>query len=124
MTGKPLTYHLILAGGLLAGSVALTVAKRMGLLDADTTLRAIMALMGLVLAIYANNIPKQVTKKTARGQAIQRLTGRALLLAYLAYVAIWIFAPLSLANGLSLVPVLLAGGWVLFACLRSRREVA
>lgn len=121
---KPIARALMLAGGLLAGCVALTTARKAGLLDADTTLRAIMALLGLVMAIYANDIPKQVTKKTARGQAIQRLTGRAMLLAYLAYVAIWIFAPMSIANALSLVPVLFAASWVLFACLRGRRAAA
>jgi len=113
---------LILAGGLLAGSIALTAARRMSYLDADTTLRAIMVLLGLVMAIYANDIPKQVTKKTARGQAMQRLTGRAMVLAYLAYVAIWIFAPIDLANALSLVPVLLAGAWVAVVCVRSRAQ--
>lgn len=121
---KPIVRALILAGALLAGAVALTVAKRTGYLDADTTLRAIMVLLGLVMAIYANDIPKQVTKKTARGQAMQRLTGRAMLLAYVAYVAIWIFAPISLANALSLVPVLLAGAWVAVVCLRGRARAA
>ncbi len=122
MIRKDIVQALVLAGGLLAGSAALTVARRMGLLDADTTLRAIMALLGLVMVIYANAIPKRVTKKTARGQAIQRLTGRAMLLAYLAYIAIWIFAPIDKANGLSLIPVLFAGGAVWFACEKARRQ--
>lgn len=118
---KQIVRALTLSGVLLAGSVALTVARRMGVLDGDTTLRGIMVLMGLVLLVYANDIPKTVLKKTARGQALQRTSARALVLGYLAWVAAWVCAPIDMANTLAIIPIALAAGWMALACVLSRR---
>mgnify|MGYP001333980186 CR=1 FL=1 len=109
---------LVLSGALLAGSVAFTVAKRMDLLDGETTQRGLMV---VVMLVYANDIPKTVLKKTARGQALQRASARALVLGYLAWVAAWVFAPIDLANTLAMIPIALAAGWMALACVLSRR---
>ena len=121
---KQIVRALALAGVLLAGSVALTVARRMALLDGDTTQRGLMVLMGVVMVVYANDIPKTVIKPTARGQALQRTSGRALVLAYVAWVAVWIFAPMELANGLAMAAVAAAAAWIAVACVLSRRQTA
>lgn len=121
---KQIVRALGLAGVMLGGAVVLTLAKRAGYIDEDLTLRGIMVLIGLMMIVYANDIPKAVIKKTARGQAMQRVAARALVLAYLAYVAVWIFAPMSLANGLAMIPVALAAGWIAVACLISRTRTA
>ncbi len=117
MNANPLIRPLLLAGGMLAGCAALAAARSAGLLDPDVTVRGAMALIGLFLAIHANDIPKQLAKDP-RGQAVQRATGRAMVLAYLAWIAVWIFAPMSLATPLSVALVLLAIVWIVLACRR------
>jgi len=121
---RQIAQALVLAGSTLAGSIALTVARKTGIIDHETTTRALMVLIGLVMMITANDIPKSTTAKSARGQALQRLTGRAMVIAYLIWLAVWIFAPMNLANGLAMIPVLLAGAWIAVVCFRTRRTVA
>lgn len=115
---------LLLSGGLLAGCVALTIARRAGLIDQDFALRGTMVLIGLVMLVYSNDIPKTVIKKTARGQALQRSAAVALVLAYLAWTAAWTFAPIDMANGLAIIPVALAAAWIGLSCLLSRTRTA
>lgn len=121
---RPIVRGLVMAGVILAGSVALVLTKRAGAIDPDVSVRGLMVLIGLVMLIYANDIPKAVIKTTARGQARQRTAARALVLAYLAWTATWIFAPIALANGLAMIPVGLAAMWIGVACLLSRRQSA
>ncbi len=124
MSGMSLRYHLGLTGGLLVVTLAVALAKRAGLVDPDIAIRAIMAFLGLFLAIYANDIPKRVSTKSAAGQAVQRVTGRALLVAYLIWIAVWIFAPMPLANLLGMATVLASMVWIVIACSRIRRAAA
>jgi len=120
---KQIAQALVLVGATLVGSAALTVARKLGVIDHETTTRGLMVLIGLVMMITANDIPKAGTTKTARGQALQRFTGRTMVIAYLVWLAVWIFAPMNLATGLAMIPVGLAGAWVAVVCFRNRKTV-
>lgn len=120
---RALRQALMLVGGSFVGTTALVIANKTGLVDQETTIRALMVLTGLLMVVTANGIPKSTTAKTARGQALQRQVGRAMVVAYLVWLAVWIFAPMNLATGLAIVPVLLAGSWVAVVCFRNRKTV-
>jgi hypothetical protein len=102
---------LALAGLFLALAAGLKYAARIDLISADAAVRTTQAFVGVALAIYANFMPKNLgpwpsTPQTAaRAQTALRVGGWAFLLAGAAYAAIWLAAPLSLADMLS-IPVM------------------
>lgn len=93
-------------------ALAATVASRQGWIGSDLALRITMAAIGLGLVVVANAIPKGMDGRTALGLSIKRATGWAMFLAGLAYGAIWLFAPLSIANLASCAVVIVALAWV------------
>lgn len=81
-------HALLLASAMVVGSLLLTIAhKPLGLIDAETTTRGVMVLIGLMLIVVGNRLPKQnegppprsVGEITTR-QAIGRVGGWAMLL--------------------------------------------
>ncbi len=97
---------LILAGSMLVGTAALTIAHKVfGWIDQETTTRGVMALIGLMLISTGNAMPKQqdgpppksVGEITTR-QAITRVGGWAMMLGGLAWVAFWLFTPRDVAT--------------------------
>jgi hypothetical protein len=119
MNPNSVPFALTIAGGTLAGSLAITALKWNGLIDEDTALRAFGVVLGVMLMIYANFIPKQV----ARGDAgAMRFTGWVFVAAYLAYAAIWAFAPMDYTVWGSMAAI--AGALVLtlaYCALRRRK---
>ena len=53
-------------------------------------------MMGVIIVVFANSIPKQVS--TARGLAMRRIAGWALVVGGLGYALSWLFLPLAYAN--------------------------
>lgn len=53
-------------------------------------------MMGIVVIVFANSIPKQVS--TARGLAMRRIAGWALVVGGLGYALSWLLVPLAYAN--------------------------
>lgn len=92
MKPNSLAFSLALAGGTLAASAAVVVLKQNGIIDGDMAQRALGVVLGLMLVVYANFIPKQIARGNARAK---RLIGWTFVLAYLAYAAIWAFAPME-----------------------------
>lgn len=109
---------VIIAGGILAISLALTAAQRAHWIDADMTLRISMVVTGLVLVFYANAVPKAVFR-SQRAHNVQRFTGWVFFATGLAYAAIWAFAPMPIA--LNAMYVIAAGFVAVVAyCIWSR----
>jgi hypothetical protein len=97
---RRMTLHgLTLAGAMLVSAVAVKYGQRVQLIDAETAARAIGVVTGLVLAIYANFMPKDVpesrgpTPQGGRAQAATRVGGWAFALAGLGYAAANALAP-------------------------------
>ncbi|MCC2972124.1 hypothetical protein [Massilia sp. IC2-476] len=74
-------------------------------LDPAWTRRLLGALLGLVVVVYANDIPKALAKRarmrcTSPGadQAARRFAGWSLVLGGIAYMLAWLLAPLELAG--------------------------
>lgn len=91
-------------------------------------------LIGLMLAGYANLMPKQLGRARssavaeARAQSALRVGGWSLTLAGLTYAGLWAFAPLAFADMASLVVVaaamLLTAGYAIWAFTACRRSGA
>jgi predicted acyltransferase len=103
---------LILAGLILAVSLGLVLAS--DLIDPGTSQRVRGAMMGIVLVICANLVPKTLKPLAAERcdpstkQAMQRFAGWALVLAGLGYSLAWLVLPLDSARVASLF--LVTGG--------------
>ena len=126
---KKMSFAIALAVIFLGTSAALLYAQRMDLIGPDTAKRTMQVLSGLILAAYANLMPKDVGRwqasavAVARAQSALRVGGWSLTLAGLIYAGLWAFAPLAFANIASVVVVATAllitmayGGWTLLAC--------
>jgi hypothetical protein len=77
--------------------------------DVETSRRTSMALIGILFVFFGNAMPKQLTALSqlncsgARIQAFQRFSGWTWVLTGLAYSAIWLAAPMSMAKPLSML---------------------
>ena len=97
---------LILAGIQVGGALLLTLAhKQFGWIDGETATRGVMVLIGLVLVITGNAIPKkqegppsQTISDVAARQSILRVGGWALMTGGLIWVGLWAFAPRDIAE--------------------------
>lgn len=88
--------------GLVAGVFfAIAIGRGTGLIEGDFSTRLAPAMMGLLVAICGNALPKvarriEMTRETASAYAsADRLAGFALVVAGIAYAGIWLFAPLE-----------------------------
>jgi hypothetical protein len=103
---------LIIAAVQVGGSLLLTLASKHGMIDRDIATRGVMVLIGLGVAAYGNTMPKMLdgppppsVATAALRQAVSRTGGWALMLAGLAYAALWAFAPRDVAQVGGLVAV-------------------
>ncbi|NKB86708.1 MAG: hypothetical protein GKS06_00605 [Acidobacteria bacterium] len=112
---------------LLIGSAL--VAQAFGL-DEEAQRRLAGIMSGLVLAIFANSIPKHLPPlrgsklSAARAQSYQRFAGWTFALAGLGHASVWLALPIHLANTMAIVIV---GGAVLLViatCLLARTGAA
>lgn len=103
----PKTYMrtaIAIAVAMIGGSLVLTFAKGAGMISADWTTRGTMILVGLGIAIYTNLTPKMLRSQARTiahavvAQSVARFTGWIMTLAFLAWTAIWVFAPPETAN--------------------------
>ena len=129
MKFKTLIPALILAGLLLALAAGLRLAEINGVIDADTARRGVQVAVGLVLAGFANRMPKQIRRwrgpaADAREQRALRVGGWSLTLAGLAHAGLWAFAPLAVADilamGVVATATLITLGYALWAMVLCR----
>lgn len=92
MKANSLAYSLALGGATLASTAAFAVLRLNGVISGETADRAVGVVIGLMVVVYANFVPKQISNGNP---AIQRFIGWTFVIAYLAYAAIWAFAPMS-----------------------------
>ena len=98
------------AGLIMAISMAAVLIQKLGWIEAGTGAlgkRALGLIVGAMVIAYANVVPK--TPGSARLQATLRFSGWVLVLAGMAYSAIWLLAPITYASTLAT--------WVLFSGL-------
>jgi hypothetical protein len=130
-----MTHRLVpaiaLAAFIIAAALALGHAENAGWIGDDTAKRAMQVLIGLMLAAYANMMPKQLSRPRsslraeAAAQSVLRVGGWSLTLASLVYAGLWAFAPLDLANIASMIVLggatafmLGYSAWAFMACRR------
>ena len=102
----PITRGLIIAGALLGAALALRVLTPAHV-DPETARRILGVLMGVVVIVYANEVPKllpplrRLKGDPAADQAMRRFTGWSLVLGGAGYAAAWASAPMAYANPLA-----------------------
>ena len=130
---KRLAFSLALAIGLIATAALLRYGQGAGWVTEDTAERAIQVLVGLMLAAYANLMPKDLGRSlgsiraAAAAQRAVRIGGWSLTLAGLASALLWAFAPREVADVGSIVVIASAllltlgfAGWTFSTCHRTR----
>jgi len=93
---KDLINSLAWGGGIVALALGATVAKNLGYIDQETTLRIVLGATGLMIAAFGNRIPKTFVP-SAHARKAQRVTGWAMVLSGLVYAGAFVFAPISTA---------------------------
>ena len=122
---------IALAAFIIGAALALGYAENAGWISDDTAKRIMQVLIGLMLAAYANLMPKQLDRPRgtpraeAAAQSVLRVGGWSLMLASLAYAGLWAFAPLDFANVASMIilggaTVFIVGysAWAFMTCRR------
>jgi hypothetical protein len=100
-------WRALMGAGLFLGVTALVKWASPALIDAELAQRLIGFMMGGIVVLYANAVPKQLTPLAllrcdpAAEQALRRFTGKALVLGGLGYSLAWLAAPIVLANALA-----------------------
>jgi hypothetical protein len=111
MLTKRLTWAIALAVFILGSAFALRYAENAGMMGEEAARRTMQVLIGLMLAGYANLMPKQLGRARnsavaeARAQAALRVGGWSLTLAGLTFAGLWAFAPLAFADMASMLVV-------------------
>lgn len=92
--------------GLFLGVTAVLQLLSLDYIDAELARRLAGIMMGLIVVLYANSAPKQLTPlvvlrcSPAKEQAIRRFTGISLVLGGVGYALAWMLAPIAAANAL------------------------
>ena len=131
---KRTTFAVAFAVLVLGMAASLKYAQSLDLIAPDAAKRTMQVTIGLMLAAYANLMPKDVgpwrssAAAVARTQSALRVGGWSMTLAGLAYAGLWAFAPLAFADVASTVVVASAmvitmgyGGWMMLACRVSKQ---
>jgi len=109
-----LSMSIALAVLVVGTSAGLKYAQHLNLLEPDTVTRLVQVTIGLMLAGYANLMPKDVGRwpaspvAVANAQSALRVGGWSLTLAGLAYAGLWAFAPMDMAHTASIAVVVTA----------------
>jgi hypothetical protein len=100
---KDILFGLKLGGGMIGAAVLLALARKQGLIDGELIVRANNVVIGLALAAFSNVLPKMYgppprsIQQATLKQAVGRFTSWAMTLGFLAWSALWVFAPPELA---------------------------
>lgn len=119
---------ITLAITFLAAAAGFRYAESAGLIGPDVAQRVVQAMIGIMLAGFANMMPKRLggrrysPEAEARLQLARRVGGWSLTLAGLAHAAIWAFAPIDAASLAAMAVVGsalgLTVGFAVWACTR------
>lgn len=101
---RKVTLAIVLAGSLLGLALIVPLGWGPGTASQFAE-RGVGVMMGVIVVAFANVIPKQVG--SARGLALRRIAGWALVLGGLGYALAWLLMPLAYANVTALLVLLL-----------------
>ena len=131
---KRTSFAVAIAVLILGTAAALSYAQSLDLIGPDAAKRTLQVMIGLILAAYSNQMPKDIGRwrasalAAARAQSALRVGGWSMTLAGLAYAGLWAFAPLAFADVASTVVVASAmvitmgyGGRMMLACRAGKR---
>ena len=134
---KRTSLALAVAALILGTAVALKYAEGLEIVTADSSRRTMQVMIGLILAAYANVMPKDIgqwrasTRGATTSQSVLRFGGWLMTLAGLAYAGLWAFAPIPVADVAATVVVATAtllmatyATWAAFSCRRTGRGAA
>ncbi|TWT21420.1 hypothetical protein FQY83_08755 [Luteimonas marina] len=109
---KHVLFAVKLAAVMIGAALLLALARKQGWIDHGLVVRAYNVVMGLALAVYFNVMPKVMHEAPPRSmreatlaQAVARVSGWTMTLAFLAWAALWAFAPQEIAKAGSLAAV-------------------
>ena len=135
MMMKRIFFALAVAAFMLMSAAVLKYAQAQEIIGADAARRSIQVMIGLVLMVYGNFMPKDIAATrtmacaASRSQSALRVGGWSMALAGLGYAGLWAFAPLALANVASMVVVATAmlvtmgyGGWLVLSCRQTENN--
>jgi len=119
---------LILAGGIIAISATLAGLQGAGVIDGTIAERGIGIVLGLVVILYGNEIPKILVPMDkagdpARKQALQRFAGWVMVLGGIGYALAFALVPIDYAAYAAVACGVLAIGIVIARCLMLRTIV-
>lgn len=123
-------FGLKLAAVMIAGALLLAMARRLGWVNAEQVMRGQNVIIGLALAAFCNVMPKRMhgsprsVYHATLAQAVGRVGGWAMTLAFLVWAALWAFAPLNLAR-IGAMAAVIAGvavmiGYTVWKCVTCR----
>ena len=129
---KRISVSLALAAFILGMAAGLRYARSLEIISADSATRTMQVMIGLILAAYANVMPKDIgqwrgaARAATTSQSALRVGGWSLTLAGFVYAGLWAFTPIAFANVAAMVVVAAAtlvtaayGAWALFMCRRT-----
>jgi len=126
----PLRRALLIAAIYLLTSLALNELRQHHIIGAETAVRLMGMLMGLVVLVSANAIPKKLVPLArlscdpASEQTLRRLGGWTLVLGGLGYTLAYALAPIAIASALAtclLAPAVLVVVGIMAYCAWMRR---
>ena len=93
---KDVINSLAWGGGILMLALAASLARSLGYIDQEMTLRIVLGATGLMIASFGNRIPKTFVAG-ANAKKAQRVTAWSMVLSGLIYAGAFVFAPISMA---------------------------
>jgi len=118
---KDLITSLAWAGGIIALALGASLARSLGYIDHETTVRIVLGATGLMIASLGNRIPKTFVLDAGARKA-RRVAAWSMVLSGIVYAGAFILAPIMTAVIVGCGAVML-GMIVTFAyCLSLRRR--
>jgi hypothetical protein len=124
MPNHPIRRSLLIAAIYLLTSVVLNELRQHQIVSTETVVRLMGMLMGALVLVSANAIPKRLVPLAhlscdpAREQTLRRLAGWALVLGGLGWTLAYALAPIAIASTLAIC--LLAPAFLLVAGITAR----
>ena len=118
---KDLINSLAWGGGIVVLALGASLARELGYIDQDTTLRIVLGATGLMIASFGNRIPKTFVPSVCARKA-QRVAAWSMVVSGLVYAAAFIFAPLMTAVLVGCSAVILGMAVTFGYCLSQRNR--
>ncbi|WP_425991048.1 SdpI family protein [Brevundimonas sp. TWP2-3-2] len=122
---KDLINSLAWGGGILLLALASSLARNLGYIDQETTIRVVLGATGLMIASFGNRIPKTFAPSAGARKA-QRVAAWSMVISGLVYAGAFVFAPVTTAMVVGCGAVILGMAVTFIYCLslRSRAKAA